>query len=82
MDENDWRYEELSTYYSDQVLGETAVIFKDLKDKTYYIRYYDETGEVFHTEHYTKNSVYYVEDAAENWALGYKKIEKGGLQTY
>jgi len=75
MNKLPWRYETLSTYYSDQVIGQKAVIFKDLEDKTYYIRYYDETNEVFFLEHYTENSIQYVEDAAENWALGVKKLD-------
>jgi hypothetical protein len=38
----------------------------------YYLKYYEKNGRCFHTESFPGRSVYYVEDAAENWALGIK----------
>ncbi len=39
----------------------------------YYIEY-KKDGEVYHVETFPGKSIYYVEDAAYNWAVGLKKI--------
>jgi len=60
---------ELSKYYNNKN-EQTAVVCVSATD--YYIKYYKKNGECFHTEPFPGRSVYYVEDAAENWALGIK----------
>jgi hypothetical protein len=37
-------------------------------------------GNVFYTESFHGKSVHYVEDAAENWALGHKILPTGNTQ--
>jgi hypothetical protein len=64
---------ELSKYYSDKN-EKTAVVCVSATD--YYLKYYEKNGRCFHTESFPGRSVYYVEDAAENWALGIKNINK------
>ena len=65
----------LSTYYKDD---ESAYceIHVDFKEEYFYIKYYkkDASG-WFHKEEFKGKSHRYVEDAAENWALGIKKID-------
>lgn len=64
----------ISTYYSDIDRGYCEV-HVDYKEEMFYIKYYDDNGKKFFTEEFTKNTLRYVEDAAENWALGIKKLE-------
>jgi hypothetical protein len=40
----------------------------------YYIEYYRPDGSIITTEHFPNYSIHYVEDAAENWALGIKNL--------
>ncbi len=47
----------------------------DAKEELLYIKYFDEGGRRFFSEEYPNKSMRYVEDAAENWALGIKKLE-------
>jgi hypothetical protein len=42
-----------------------------------YIKYFNEAGVVFFREEFPNKSMHYVEDAAENWAKGIKKLEIG-----
>lgn len=65
----------LSTYYSDHGKGYAEVYF-DFREECAYIRYLTDEGKVFYTEDFPNKSLRYVEDAAENWALGIKKLEK------
>lgn len=65
----------LSTYYSDHGKGYAEIHF-NFKEEIAYIRYYTDEGKLFFTEDYPTKSLRYVEDAAENWALGIKKLEK------
>jgi len=64
----------ISTYYPDTGKG-WAEIHLDSKDESLYIKYFNEVGFVFHREEFPNKSMRYVEDAAENWALGIKKLE-------
>ena len=63
----------LSTYYSDMGKGYAEVHF-DFREEQAYIDYFDDNGNKFFTEDFPEKSVRYVEDAAENWALGIKKL--------
>ena len=69
---------ELSTYYKDKEFEGTTAVNKYLLTATlcvsateYFIQY-KKGGECFFTENFPGRSLYYVEDAAENWALGIK----------
>ena len=64
----------LSTYWADDGKGYCEVHF-DFKEERAYIKYYDDNDKMFYVEHFPNNSVRYVEDAAEHWALGIKKLE-------
>lgn len=64
----------VSTVYSDNEKG-WVEIHLDSKNEMFYIKYFDESGRHFFTEDFPDKSLQYVEDAAENWATGIKKIE-------
>ena len=64
----------ISTYYHDSGKG-WAEIHIDLKEELLYIKYFDEGGGLLTKEEFPNKSMRYVEDAAENWALGIKKLE-------
>jgi len=63
----------LSTYYSDNNKG-WCEIHLDSKNESLYIKYFDESGRKFFVEDFPNKSMLYVENAAENWALGIKKL--------
>lgn len=50
-------------------------IHLDVKDESLYIKYFNEGGVVFFTEDFPNKSMHYVQDAADNWAVGIKKLE-------
>ena len=62
----------ISTYWSDYGKGKCE-IHVDMKQEMFYIKYYDNNDRRFFTEDFVGKSLRYVEDAAENWALGIKK---------
>jgi len=64
----------IKTIYPDKGKG-WAEIHLDNKDESLYIKYFNEGGVVFFTEEFPNKSMHYVEDAAENWANGIKKLE-------
>jgi len=47
----------------------------DFKEEMAYIEYFDDNGKQFFSEDFPGKSMRYVEDAAENWALGIKKLD-------
>jgi len=65
----------LSTYYHDN--GEDyCEIHIDFKEELLYIKYWrGNDSKWMHKEEFPNKSLRYVEDAAENWALGIKKID-------
>lgn len=66
----------ISTYYHDNG-EEYCEIHIDMKEEMLYIKYYNNDAATwFHTEEFPNKSMRYVEDAAENWALGIKKLNK------
>ena len=65
---------EITTHYADDNKGK-AVVCMDFKEEMAYIKYYDENDQFFFKEEFPNKSIRYVEDAAENWALGIKKLE-------
>lgn len=65
----------LSTYYADDNRG-YCEMHVNFKEEMFYLKYFDENGKQFFTEEFPNKSMRYVEDAAENWALGIKKLEE------
>ena len=72
------RQRKISTYYSDIGQG-YAEVWMDFKEEVAFIKYFDDNNVRFFEEEFPGKSVPYVEDAAENWALGVKKLE-GSIQ--
>lgn len=64
----------ISTYYADDGRG-YCEIHVNYKEEMFYIKYFDDNRKLFFTEDFPNKSMRYVEDAAENWALGIKKLE-------
>jgi hypothetical protein len=65
----------ISTYYHDNE-KEYCEVHIDLKEELLYIRYYkNDEAKWNHLEEFPNKSLRYVESAAENWALGIKKID-------
>lgn len=52
-----------------------AVIKYNSKEECFLIDYYDDVGHRFYSEEFPDKSLHYVEDAAENWTLGIKKLD-------
>lgn len=52
-----------------------AVIFYSDSEEMFFIEYFDNKGHRFYTEEFPDKSIYYVEDAAQNWTLGIKKLD-------
>jgi hypothetical protein len=64
----------LSTHFSDDNRGK-AEVHVDFKHEMFYIKYFDNNNKRFYTEEFEGKTLRYVEDAAENWALGIKALE-------
>ena len=65
----------ISTYWAGDGDKGRAEVHKNIEEHSSFIRYYDNTNTLFFTEEFPNKSIHYVEDAAENWALGIKKLE-------
>lgn len=63
---------EISTYFADENNSCRAVVKCDIIKNEYFIDYYEGETRLL-TEVFPGFSLQYVEDAAENWALGIKK---------
>lgn len=63
----------ISTYFADNDEGR-AEVWVNFKEEAFFIRYFDSNEKQFFTEEFPNKSMRYVEDAAENWALGIKKL--------
>ncbi len=74
-----WEERKISTYYAEDEKGK-AEVWMNFKEELALIKYFDDNDNIFFTEEFPGKSVGYVEDAAENWALGIKKLEKGWKQ--
>jgi len=65
----------LHTYYADAPNeGQYCEVHFNFKEEYAYITYHEENGSRFDSEDFPGKSLRYVEDAAENWALGIKKL--------
>ena len=65
----------ISTYYADPPGRGHCDVMMDFKEEMAYVDYFDDRGKKFFTEDFPNKSIRYVEDAAENWALGIKKLD-------
>lgn len=67
----------ISTYYNEIKDGYYATVVVDMKEdgNLYVIEYYNDKKELIGIEEFPDNAVNYVEDAAENWAMGIKKMD-------
>lgn len=65
----------ISTYYADPPGRGHCDVIMDLKEEMLYIDYFDSRGKKFFSEDFPNKSIRYVEDAAENWALGIKILD-------
>lgn len=54
--------------------GKAIVKYSDL-DEVFFIEYFDNANRMFFTEEFPNKSLKYVDDAAENWVLGYRQLE-------
>lgn len=63
----------ISTYFKEgaELKSRAEVV---VENGDYSIHYYNLNGQLFHTESFAGKSLQYVEDAAENWALGIKVL--------
>jgi hypothetical protein len=61
----------ISTYFADNNAGRAEV---QKSQDGYIIEYYDSAGALMQSESFVGKSIHYVEDAAENWALGIKQL--------
>lgn len=68
---------EISTFFSDTQNGYRADIVTHIKEDSYLycIEYFNDKNELFYVEEFPNNSLQYVEDAAENWCMGIKKLQ-------
>lgn len=62
----------VSTYFKEDNSGPRAEIHDSAGG--YYIEYYDLAGNLILTENHFGKSMRWVENAAENWALGIKHL--------
>ena len=51
-----------------------CTINHDWKEEQFFIKYHDKNGKFLKEEYFPNKSLRYIEDAAENWCLGIKKI--------
>ena len=63
----------INTYFKEnREVGPRAEVYQG--PNGYYIEYYDASGMMITKETFDNKSIYYVNDAAENWANGIKKL--------
>lgn len=65
----------LSTWEAEPKDRGYCEVHMNYKEEYAYIKYFDNRGKVFFTEDFPNKSIHYVNDAAENWCLGIKKLE-------
>lgn len=63
----------ISSYFKEESDGKMRADVL-MNEGVYQIRYYGLDGTCFKSEDFPGKSLYYVEDAAENWALGIKTL--------
>lgn len=68
------RTKHLHTFYTDNDTGYCEV-WVDHREEMFFIEYFDNAGRKFFTEDFPNKSMRYVEDAAENYVMGIKKLD-------
>ena len=63
----------ISTYYSELGKGYCEV-HMNFKEEMAYIKYFDDNDRFFFSEEFPDKAISYVQDAAENWCIGIKKL--------
>ena len=68
----------ISTYWSDIEEGHYCEVKFNSREEGFYIKYFDAKDRCYHRENieHLGKSLRWCEYAAENWALGIKKLEK------
>lgn len=69
-----WPERKFSTFKAD-TNDSYAEVWMNFKEEVAFVRYFDDNGKHFFTEEFPGKSIHYVNDAAENWTLGIKKLE-------
>ncbi len=64
----------ISTFFKENANAARAEVMKNEAGGYHYIDYYDPGGNKVFTEAFPDKSIRFVEDAAENWALGIKVL--------
>jgi hypothetical protein len=64
----------LSTWTAQPAGRGYCEVYMDFKEEEAFIKYYDDNGKMFFTEGFPGKSIHYVNDAAENWCSGIKKL--------
>ena len=64
----------LSKYTADPPARGYCEIHFDFKEEHAYIKYFNDDNTHYFTEQFPNKSIRYVEDAAENWCTGIKKL--------
>tara|TARA_Y100000389_G_C17471232_1_gene531242 strand:- start:19194 stop:19400 length:207 start_codon:yes stop_codon:yes gene_type:complete len=64
----------ISTYFKEDAGQRARAEVVKNPDGTHKIDYYNISGDLFHEEYFPNKSVFYVEDAAKNWASGIKVL--------
>lgn len=65
----------LSTWEAEPSERGYCEVHFNYKEEYAYIKYFDNNGRWFFSEDFRGKSLHYVNDAAENWCLGIKKLE-------
>lgn len=63
----------IGEYYTQDSSGFCRVMYNSIEE-LFFIEYFDENNKRFYLEDFPNKSLHYVEDAAENWCLGIKKL--------
>ena len=63
----------ITTFESDRT-NNYCEVHMDMKEEFAYIKFYNADNDKMKIEEFRGKSLGYVEDAAENWALGIKKV--------
>jgi hypothetical protein len=71
---------EISRYYADRNIKSYASVKYDIMSDIYWVEYYDADENLLVKELYPGKSLQFIEDAAENWALGIKKEFSGLME--
>lgn len=64
----------ISTYFKEEGMFKARAEVIRVEQGVYKIDYYDINGDFIKDEYFPNKSIYYVEDAAENWTLGIKVL--------